>query len=504
MMPVDTRSAPATPRSETRIEPQLARVSVLGGNTQLDVALPATIPIAGLIGDLLAHIESRNPRQHSPDDPDGDPDDGPHDRQHRWTLALVGGDRLPPNRSLAESGVRDGDLLLLTSADAATPPVLFDDVVDAVARLNESAFASWSPVAARRMGFALAIAAAVVSAVGLAAYRLSDPARWVAALPGGLSLGLLVASTILARHYRAATVATVLAMAAMPPAFVTGMLAVPGPFGAAHLTLASTTTLLLAVLSYRLTAVGPAPHAAVTSASIGGAIACGTCLLTEFSVGDVAAVTAAAGVLTLLGAARLTILLAKLPLPPVPTAGAPVDAEDIEPRPAIEGIGAIGAMALPKADALTQRSQVANDYLTGITAGCAGVIAISAILTTLPVSEFDVKTTLFAAIIALVLCLRGRSHSDLYQACVLIGFGASTLLILVGSLSFGGGHRPIIAFGLAAGIIGAAMLFGVFAPATEFSPVMRRWAEIVEYLLVSSIIPLLLWILDLYRMIGEL
>ena len=50
-------------------EPELCRVSVIGGDTQLDIGLPATVPIAGFIGDLVALIRSRDPRL-----PDGDED----------------------------------------------------------------------------------------------------------------------------------------------------------------------------------------------------------------------------------------------------------------------------------------------------------------------------------------------------------------------------------------------------------------------------------------------
>ncbi|MFD9804853.1 EsaB/YukD family protein, partial [Streptomyces sp. NPDC059071] len=38
-------------------EPELCRVSVIGGNTQLDVGLPANVPIAAFIGDLVRLIE---------------------------------------------------------------------------------------------------------------------------------------------------------------------------------------------------------------------------------------------------------------------------------------------------------------------------------------------------------------------------------------------------------------------------------------------------------------
>ena len=48
------------------------------------------------------------------------------------------------------------------------------------------------------------------------------------------------------------------------------------------------------------------------------------------------------------------------------------------------------------------------------------------------------------------------------------------------------------------------LVFGVVAPNQDFSPVMRRWAEIGEYILVALIVPLLLWLLDLYRMVREI
>ncbi len=65
-------------------------------------------------------------------------------------------------------------------------------------------------------------------------------------------------------------------------------------------------------------------------------------MLIDADVAEVAAVVAAVGLLLIGLSPRLTILLAKLPLPPVPTAGAAIDVKDIEPQPSIEGIGAIG------------------------------------------------------------------------------------------------------------------------------------------------------------------
>nr|WP_124711185.1 type VII secretion integral membrane protein EccD [Gordonia insulae] len=490
-------------RGDAGIEPELVRVSILGGNTQLDVGLPAALPIAALIPDVVAQIESRNPARRDPDDPDG-ADGRPYDRQNRWTLGLVGQEQIAPNRSLAESGIRDGDLLVLRSTRTGESPALFDDVVDAVARLNESHFASWSPTAARYAGHTVAILAAIAAAVSLGAFRSTSGAVWIAGLGALAAVALLTAGTIVARYYRDETSAAVLAAAAMPLVFVTGMLLTPGRFGSAHLTLGCALTLVAAVVSYRLTAVGPALHSAVTTATLLAGFGCAAELLLDATVPDVAAVLAAVGLLVVALAPRATIMLAKLPLPPVPTAGAAIDTEDIEPKPAIEGIGAIGAMALPKADALERRSFVANAYLTGIVAGTTLVSAVCAVLAAAPLTGFAPKTAAFAAIIAVVLCLRGRSHSDLAQAAFLIAGGSLALIALATGFAFGADNWPVIAFAVGMAMVAGALVLGVVAPRQEFSPVMRRSAEIIEYILVAIIVPLLLWILDLYRIVREI
>ncbi|MFT4042256.1 MAG: type VII secretion integral membrane protein EccD [Gordonia sp. (in: high G+C Gram-positive bacteria)] len=521
------------PQVSARIEPMLVRVSVLGGNTQLDVALPAAIPVAALIGELVAHIESRSPARRDPDDPESDPSarpgERPHDRQHRWTLALVGGGApIPPNRSLTDAGIRDGDLLLLQSVRTGEAPVLFDDVVDAIARLNESHFLAWTPRAARHLAFAATLLASTTAAVSISTARAVGAGQWVALLGGAAALGFLAAAVIVARHYRDATTATVLSAAAMPPVFAGGLLAVPDGFGAPHLGVGCALVLLAATGFYRVTAVGPITHSAFTSAALLGGSACLAIMFTDLPVPKVAATTAAGGLLIICLAPRATILLAKLPLPPVPTAGAPLDhlnpdRDAIEPAPTIEGIGAIGAIALPNADALELRARLANSYLCGIIAGVTAVTAAAAVLAAvLPsaattsaatpsggstgalLSEFDVKPVVFAAIIGAALCLRGRSHSDLTQAVTLIIGGTLIFAATTIGLAFGARQWPFIGFGLAIVMAILALSVGVIAPGHDFSPLMRRAAEIIEYILLASVIPLLLWILDLYQTVREL
>ncbi len=500
--------SPATERSTgrtTSIEPALVRVSVLGGNTQLDVGLPAAVPVAVLIGELVAQITSRIPVQRDQDDPDVDPSTQPPERHHRWTLALVGQQPLAPNRTLSESGVRDGDLLMLQSVDTGESPVLFDDVVDAVARLNDSVFATWSPTAARYSGYVATLVATLGAATSLGLTRLGGMGSTTAIFGAIAALAFLVAAAVVARHYDDAPSATVLSASAMPFAFVTGLLTPPGTFGAAHLALGCALVLLAAVVSYRVTAVGPVTHSALTTAAAlagGGAVL--ALVADGMGVEKVSAVVAAVGLLTVCTASRATILLTKLPVPPVPTAGAPIDLDVFEPTPAIEGIGAIGAIALPKVDALERRSHLANAYLTGIIGGATTVTAIAACGTAAPLSGFHAIAVAYAIVIGLVLCLRGRSYSDLAQAATQIAGGALTVIAVFVGLAVGDPSPwALVGFGVATALAVVAVIVGRLAAAHDFSPMLRRSAELFEYALLLAVIPLLLWILDLYRIVRE-
>lgn len=485
-----------------RIEPALVRVSVLGGNTQLDVGLPAAVPVALLIGEVVAQIQSRVPVQR---DPDVESSTQPPERAHRWTLALVGQEPLAPNRTLSESGVRDGDLLMLQSVDTGESPVLFDDVVDAVARLNDSVFAAWSPVAARYTGYVATLVAALAAAASLTLTRAGGMGS-IAALFGGVAaLVFLVAAAVVARHFDDATSATVLSASAMPFAFAAGLLAPPGAFGSAHLALGCALVLLAATVSYRVTAVGPITHSALTTASLLAGVGAGVQLLSDIGVEKVSAIVAAIGLLAVCMASRTTILLTKLPVPPVPTAGAPIDLDVFEPAPAIEGIGAIGAIALPKVDALERRSHLANAYMTGIVGGATALTAAAACGTAAPLAGFHAVPVAYAMVIGTALCLRGRSHSDLAQAATQIAGGALTVIAVLIGLAVGSPSPwALVGFGIGTALAAGAMIIGRLAAVHDFSPVLRRSAELLEYALLLTVIPLLLWILDLYRLVREL
>jgi type VII secretion integral membrane protein EccD len=477
--------------SSATAEPELCRVSVIGGNTQVDVGLPATVPIAAFIGDLVALVESRNP------DLSESEEGAPLETQH-WTLARLGRDAISPHETLTEAEVFDGELLVLRAVAAAENPALFDDVIDAVARLTESAFPAWGHTSARWAGLVAAIAA-TLGAVGLLwmskAHGQAVPGGCVAAAVGVLAL---VAATLAARMYAEELAATVLSWCGLALIFIGSALLVPEGMGSANLLLGCAVTLVVATIAYRVTGVGATMFTTVITVAVFGLVCSGLILAWHFPGMKVGAGVVVAAVLMVSAAPRIAVAAARLPVPPVPTAGGAIDPADHEPRPTIEGIGAIGATAIPSAAGLGRRARAANQYQSGLiigasVAGFAGAIAAA--------EQGDThrwQGMALAAIVGVILCLRGRAFADITQAGALVGFGCLTLVSLGVGMGLGDRHNLVAYAGGLLVFAVAAMFFGVVGPHTDVSPVVRRFGELLEYLLIILIVPLVFWIMDLY------
>ncbi|MFC3964573.1 type VII secretion integral membrane protein EccD [Nocardia jiangsuensis] len=473
-------------------------MSVIGGNTQLDVGLPATVPIASFMGDLVALIESRDP---APVDAE---DGGAPLRSAHWTLARLGRDPIPPSRSLGEAEVYDGELLVLRAVDAKEAPALFDDVIDAVSRLTHDGFHSWSPAAARWTGL---VGAAGISVLALLLFLLDRGNGGGIAAPF-IAVGAAAAGTagavVAARRYADERTGVWLSLCALLLFFGAAALFVPGELGSPHLLLGFAVTLVLSVALYRATAVGATLCAAVVTTSVFGGIVAAVRMIWDPALPKIAAGLLVGGIALISMVPRLAALLARLPVPPVPTAGAAIDPADHEHRPTIEGIGAIGATALPSAAGLGRRAEAANRYQTGLLIGCALAALLGALGAADPLGHLRWQGLTLAVIAAIILCLRGRAFADLAQAGTLIGAGALVVVGLLTGLALGDTGLALLTGGLLLAFGAAAVAAGVIGPHLEITPVTRRFGEIFEYLLICSVVPLVLWIMGVYSMARNL
>ncbi|WP_040794565.1 type VII secretion integral membrane protein EccD [Nocardia higoensis] len=474
----------------TAVDPELCRVSVIGGNTQLDMGLPASIPVAAYIADVVRLIDSRNP------DPTESDESAPPVTRH-WTLARLGRDPIPPHQSLAEAEIYDGELLVLRSVTAKELPALFDDVIDAVARLSVDEMRGWSAASARWTG----LVAGLIAVLTALALLLLDKGTGIAGGFVPLGAGLLAAgaAVIAGRRYQDQRVTViVLGLYASVLLGAAAALLTPGRIGSPHLLFGAVACLAAALVIYAGAKAGALVTAAVVATAAVLAIAALVRMIWACEVAHIAVGVLLAGLILITLAPRLAVAAAKLPVPPVPTAGAAIDPADHEPRPTIEDIGAIGATALPSAAGLEQRARAANQFQSGLLLAAAVLAAGGAVLAADPFGGGRWQGQALAAIVAVVLCLRGRAYADMVQAAVLIGAGTLTGFGVITGMALAQEDRRLIGAGivLIAGL--AAVGFGVIGPHTEVSPVVRRAVELFEYLLIVLIVPLALWVMDVY------
>lgn len=468
--------------------PDLARVTILAKHTQVDMAIPVDVPVALIIPGVVDMVDLHN--RANDFDLDGEEIE-PHD----WVLARIGQPPLSNSLSLGEQGVRDGELLMLENAEHSAPAPLFDDIMYNVAIADADHFRGWSPRTARLTGAVLAVAIMLTGCFGLLAAPDAIPAWITAIVAAAVTLLLVTASTVLARMYRDRTSALVLGGCAVPTAFTAGLLFVPGHYGWANALLGSVLVGAIALLTWRATGVGPGLFigaAALAGFAIPAAL---VGLLVDLPPRAIGGGVAAAGLAGLSLAPRLSMLLARLPLPPVPAPGTPIDPTEDDPD---------DHRALPTLEALRAKSERARDHLAGLVAATTVVVVAGAVASVDPAAARPFWPGLALALVcAAVLMFRSRTYAGAEQAVVLITGGAAVVLLeLIGAALTQ--RQPLTVFGVALALFAAALVLGFLVPRQQATPPVLRAVELLEYGFVASVVPLVFWVTGLYALVRGL
>lgn len=447
-----------------------SRVTVVAPRTRIDVALPAGVAVADLLPMLLEMAKETTP------------DGGA--RHGGWCLAKLGDSPLEPSRTLASLGVVDGELLQLRRRAENPPPPLYDDVVDAIAEASPDSYRPWTKQTARRIGYlAGALALIVAAATVLMAGPMFGGSHVGAAVTAGAAAVIAVAlGAVIARGYQEETAGVLIAAAGgLPMAFVSGLYIVPGATGRASLLLASALVLIVASAAIMLIGAGVTTFVAAGTAAMIGVVAFGIGTLIAHPAPGIAAGTAAVSLAGLSVLPRLTIQLARLPLPNVPGS-----AEDLK-----EDTG------FPDYRSIERRAGLAHEYMTGMIIGCGVAAAISAIITA---GKGDGWAIALAIAATLVLLLRARTYANGSQAIALLATGMlSAAGILIGWLTGADTvDRLLWVFGSLVLIAAAALVLGVIFPEQRFSPPLRRTVEIIEAICIAVLLPLSLAVMNLY------
>ncbi|MFS8101560.1 type VII secretion integral membrane protein EccD [Lentzea alba] len=456
-----------------------SRVTVVAPRTRIDVALPADVAVADLLPMLLDMAREATP------------DGGV--RHGGWCLAKLGDSPLDPARTLASLGVVDGELLQLRRRNENPPPPLYDDVVDAIAESDPDSFRPWTKETAQKFGHlagALALIAAAVALFLSGPIAQGDSGSGLAAAIAGAvaAIAALAAGATISRAYGSTSTGVLIAACgSLPMAFVAGFHAVPGVGFNPKMLLASALLMIFAWGGILLIGQGVTVFIAAATGGTLVALAFLVATFVEHPLAGVAAGTGAVALAALSLLPRLTLQLAKIPPPVVPT-----NAEDLK-----EDSG------FPEYAVIERRTAVAHEYLTGMIVGTGLVAALAAIVAA---GADTVWGPIYGVVVAIVLMMRGRAYANGAQAVALLTtgmFAAAGILLgwLISSTEF---NRIAFVFGTLVILGAASLVLGVVFPGQKFSPPLRRTVDIIEAILIASVVPLALAVMDMYSVFRSL
>lgn len=192
-----------------------SRVTVVSGNRRVDLALPSALPVSDVVPQVLKFC--------APDEAPSDPSE--------FTLARLGGQSLALSQSLADAGVRDGDVIELRSFSVEGRPAFVEDVRDALEDAVDGAGGVWTTQSTATFSIVTTCAVAgllllplvvetwrrVLNGTVLAASSVQEAASW------SLAAVVLVAATWAATRWAAGWAAFVSAGTAAVLAFAAGV-----------------------------------------------------------------------------------------------------------------------------------------------------------------------------------------------------------------------------------------------------------------------------------------
>lgn len=490
--------------------PATTRVTVLTGNRMTDLVLPAAAPMETYIDDAVAVLAELL------EDVPADALTGfDFSAQGVWTFARPGSPPLKLDQSLDEAGVVDGSLLTLVSASRTERyRPLVEDVIDAIAVLNESP--EFNRTALNRF-IVVALPVLTMTVTGIAVWAWWETGRsfvWPLVI-GLLGVAMLAGSFVAIRFYRMLELSESLLLTAYPLFACAAGIAVPLPHGVKSLGPPQLAAAAAAVLFVTLLArSGPqrrSNYAAftvvVSVAVIAAAVACGFGYQHWVPAGAIAF-----GLFVVTNAAKLTVAVARVALPPIPVPGETVDNDELLDPVATPDAGdeetptwrAIIASVPESAVRLTQRSELSKLLLMGYVIAGSLTLVAGAIAVVVQ-GHFFIHSLVVAGLLTLACGFRSRLYAERWCAWALL---AAAVVIPTGVLIRLCVWYPHIAWMLLTGYLVAALIalvvVGAMAQVRRVSPVMKRTLELLDGAVVASIIPLLLWIAGVYDMVRNL
>jgi type VII secretion integral membrane protein EccD len=404
----------------------------------VDIALPAGTPVCALLPGIVSLFDLT---------PQPDPvvDD--------WRLDRLCGTPVDDSMTLADNGVADGELIILTSRDAPPlGPVQWDPCRTVAAAEPRAGY----PVA---VGPAVCVWAAMTASVALAWAGAHEWSHLVVAAAASCAAAIMAMASRGRMELRVAAVGF---------ASATGFLVVPGTPSTASVFLAAAAGFSMALLMLR----SSTSTTLVATATLSGLVAIAT-------VAPVIGTVSASAVGATMLAASLGLLA-------------------IVPRTAI-----LAARLRPDdhPDDCGTRATLAHVILTGLVVGCACGAAIGAVVVALGCLRPDppaLAGVACTAVVGLALSLRSRGHPDEPRRIALVAGG---LCCFTASFAIAVGASPAYAGWTSAAVIAVGL---VAVRGHEVGPGVARAVEILEYAALAAVVPLACWVGGVYVIAREL
>ncbi|MEU6266906.1 type VII secretion integral membrane protein EccD [Saccharopolyspora shandongensis] len=462
----------------TSAQTELCRITVFGPAGRADLAVPVSVPVAGLLPVLLEHTTAASDHVVSGVEVTG---------ERSWVLQRIGEPPFDPEGTAESLEWLEGETFYLRPAVNRLPELAFDDVADGMATAVGRQRDRWRPEFSRWAFLVLGVGTIAL----MAALAVVAESSATSAITSSV-LGVLLAGAAVPISRKAADQALALVLAvpglvlvgfagAIVPGGVTAALELrPGSVAVGGLAAAVASAALLGAARLWSPALPLVPIGVLLA---GG---CTAFLTMQLHLGLAMASASAAGVcstialILLIGVPRLVIRMARLRGPQLPrTAGELQD--DIDPL---------------DAELVVERTKNADRYLTVFTVTAAMVFTFG--YPALFGAPGWAPTTL-GLLVATTSLVRCAGFPSAWQRIALVTAGAlgwaQFFLTYGGSMSLG--WRIVALSALAVTLI--ALIFAVLRPPTRrLVPVWVQRAQWTESIVAAATIPVLLQILGVF------
>jgi len=461
---------------------QLCRVTIVGPERQVDLAVPLVLPLGGLLPALVQHVV-----------PGGNLDQG---ESGGWILQRLGEDPMAVGETPEELSWHEGERFYLRRSDEILPPVVYDDIADGAATTVSAVRGRWQPEHNARLFVAVAVAVIALLVKVLLNARMEGSTPFVAAV---IAVALLAAALGLRRRSDPAVAVTATLASALTAAIAAGSAVGGLDHGIADLLAFETAAVVSAAWAVAVvggivavthlmtdTRTSLFPALALTLTGLVTVVAVTLERIWTITAVQMAGLVSLLIVLTLAYAPRFAVRAAGLRVPQLPRKASELQF-DIVPMGSAE---------------MSRRTFVADQLLTAFFVTAA---AVTAGAVPVLIGSDDVFAYLLGVMVVVSVLVRAGAARNVRQRLALVAGGlcgaAALVLWLLDRLSEGWSAVLAAALTLLLVPIGAAALR---SPGRRMLPIWGYLNEWVELLTAVATIPLIAQLFGLFGWAGGL